>query len=480
MKHIQTLLHTKSTFNTIMRYAAVVLPLLIVVLYGITALAYGPERKTFTIAKPADYVTFNSITDNPNYGDERNFVLVKDASNTSAGGWTDEVNVQDGKEYLVRMYVHNNAGANLGLVAKNTRLMANVPTASSTTQQIDGFLTSDNANPQKIWDSVVLKGDKNFIVQFVGGSARYYNNVNPNPGFSLPDSIVTSTGAQVGYRSMNGDIPGCFEYSGIATFKVKVVTQKSPNFEVSKKVRIAGTAEWKDSVSTNVGDKLEYRIGYDNTGETVQNNVILWDTPPKGINYTKGSSTLKNATNPNGNGKAIGNDGLVAPTGVNIGNYTPKSNAFVYYSAVVTQDGLVCGPNKLTNTASASTDNGRKSDSADVTVTVNCKPDECKPGVPKGDKRCESCVPKQGETLDKNDNCVPAALPTTGPAQIIAGILGVALVALGVAYWIRSRNSYKKALAGFTEEFSEEPKEELLTARMTTHEDKNHARNLHK
>jgi hypothetical protein len=130
MKHIQTLLHTKSTFNTIMRYAAVVLPLLIVVLYGITALAYGPERKTFTIAKPADYVTFNSITDNPNYGDERNFVLVKDASNTSAGGWTDEVNVQDGKEYLVRMYVHNNAGANLGLVAKNTRLMANVPTAS--------------------------------------------------------------------------------------------------------------------------------------------------------------------------------------------------------------------------------------------------------------------------------------------------------------------------------------------------------------
>ncbi len=35
--------------------------------------AYGPERETFTIEKPASYITFNSITNNPNYGDERNF-----------------------------------------------------------------------------------------------------------------------------------------------------------------------------------------------------------------------------------------------------------------------------------------------------------------------------------------------------------------------------------------------------------------------
>ena len=450
------------------KFAAIILPVLIVVAYGITALAYGPARTTFTIAKPATYVTFNSITDNPNYGDERNFVLVKDAANTTAGGWSDEVTVQDGKEYLVRMYVHNNASANLNLVAKNTRLMANVPTTYATSHQIDGFLSADNANPQKIWDSVVLKGDKKFIAQFVGGSARYYNNVNANPGFALPDSIVTSAGAQVGYRSLNGDVPGCFEYSGIATFKIKVVTQKNANFEVTKKVRVAGTTAWQDSVTAKVGDKLEYRVGYDNVGEVVQNNVILRDTPPKGIDYTEGSSTLKNATNPTGNGKAIGNDGLVATTGVNIGNYTPNSNAFVYYSAVVTKQDLKCGTNKLVNTASASTDNGRKDDSAEVIVTVECKPTECKPGIPTGDERCALCVPKNGEVVDANGNCVPAALPTTGPAQIIAGILGVALVTLGVAYWIRSRNAYKKALAGFTEDFTDEPKEELLKARTDT------------
>ncbi len=470
------------TLAAITRIVAIVLPLLLVIVFAASSWAYGPGRDTFTIKTPADHITFNSITDNPNYGDERNFVLIKDAANTGAGGWSpDEITVQDGKEYLVRMYVHNNAAQNLNLVAKNTRLSMNVPTTYARSHQLDGFLTADNASPNRIWDSVVLKGDKDFIVSFVGGSARYYNNINANPGFALPDSIVTSAGAQVGYRSMNGEVPGCFEFSGIATFRVKVTTRKDANFEVTKKVRVAGTTEWKDSVKARVGDKLEYRVGYDNVGQTVQNNVILRDTPPRGIVYTNGSSTLKNATNPNGNGKAIGNDGLVASTGVNIGNYTPKSNAFVYYSATVTKEDLKCGTNRLINTASASTDNGRKNDTAEVVVEVECKPDECKPGIPKGDERCtEPCVPKEGETVDKNGNCVPVALPTTGPAQIIAGILGVALVSLGVAYWIRSRNEYREALASFNGDITGQPTEKLLSARTESGRSTTHATHYHK
>ena len=40
---------------------------------------WGPERETFTSKEPADYVTFNSITDNAGVGDERNFVRVREA-----------------------------------------------------------------------------------------------------------------------------------------------------------------------------------------------------------------------------------------------------------------------------------------------------------------------------------------------------------------------------------------------------------------
>ncbi len=459
------------SLGALLRLAVVILPLVAVVALAATSHAYGPARKEFTVEQPASYITFNSISKNPNYGDEKNFVLVKDAANTGAGGWTDKVTVEDGKEYLVRMYVHNNAAENLNLVATNTRLSVNIPTTYAKSHQIDGFLTADApATPAKIWDDVILEGDKEFIVSYVGNSARYFNNINPGTGFELSNDIVTSKGALVGYEKMDGRVPGCFKYSGIATFRVKVATRKSANFDLTKKVRIAGTTEWKDSVNAKVGDKLEYRIGYDNTGATTQNNVILRDTPPKGISYTNGSSTLKNATNPSGNGRAIGNDGLVTSTGVNIGNYTPNSNAFVYYSATVTKNDLKCGENKLINTASASTDNGRKTDTAEVIVNVECKPDECKPGIPTGDSRCnpEPCTPKDGEVVDSKGNCVPAALPTTGPAQIIAGILGVTLITLGVAYWIRSRNAYKKALAGFSEDFHEEPHEHLLEARTAT------------
>lgn len=384
---------------------------------GNLALAYGPERQTYTIERPADHITFNSITNNPNYGDERNFTIIKDASNTSAGGWTDNITVENGKEYLVRMYVHNNAAANLNLVAKNTRVMANLPTAASTKAQIDGFITADNATPAKIWDSVVMTSDKKFNIGYVNGSATYYNNVKPG-GQPLPDSIVTSAGAKVGYNSMDGNVPGCFEYSGIATFKVKV-QMESPDFTVEKKVRINGTSEWAKSVTAQPGQKVDYQIGYKNTGTNAQENVLVKDQLPANVAYQQDSTTLKNATNSNGNGLKLTSNALTTGAGVNIGNYTAGSNAFVRFTATIpTADKLICGENKLTNVATIYTANGSKSDSADVIV----KKTDCAPG----------------ET--------PAALPTTGPVEVIAGLFGLAAVTFGTVYYFKSRRELKDVL----------------------------------
>ena len=57
------------------------------------ALAWGPERPTYTIEKPADHVTFNSITNNPAYGDERNFVRIKEAG-APASAYSDDTKVE--------------------------------------------------------------------------------------------------------------------------------------------------------------------------------------------------------------------------------------------------------------------------------------------------------------------------------------------------------------------------------------------------
>lgn len=405
---------------------------------GGSVLAYGPERPTFTIEKPADHVTFNAITNNPNYGDERNFMLIKDAANTSAGGWSDTVDVQDGKEYIVRLYVHNNAADNLNKVAENTRLSVNFPTNTANSIKIDGFVSASNANPAKVWDDVVMRSDKKFNIAYVQGSSRYHNNVNPSEGFALSDSIATNAGALVGYDKMDGRVPGCFKYSGIATFKIKVQAEKTPNFTIDKKARINNTGEWQDSVTAKPGDKLQYRIAYTNTGETIQNNVVVKDKLPKGVTYTTGSTSVLNANNRDGFGVKV-SDNMFAASGINIGNYGPKTNAGIYYNATVpAADKLACGVNKLVNTATVETDNGGKTDTAEVIVNVECQPNECKPGIPEGDERCAD-VPVAPTT--------PTELPQTGPAEVILSLIGIAVLAAGIAYWYKSRQDLKKVLA---------------------------------
>lgn len=446
--------------------------------------AWGPsDRPTYTTASPAPHVTFNSITNNPAYGDERNFFRIKDAA--TSGTYTDELKVEPGKTYRGYVYVHNNASKVLNDaaheykgIAVNTQLRVSLPNSVTpgNKARINAYISADNAQPKQIWDEAYMTADSAVAIRYVPNSAKYYNN-GPTNGAAIADSFLT-TGAPLGFDSLNGRLPGCNEYSGYILFDFVV---DKPAFTFKKQVSKDGANQWGDSVTAKPGEKVNFLLTYQNTGTTQQNNVILRDTLPTGMNYVAGSTVVTNSVSPKG---AKGTDGVTTATGINYGSYAPRGNLFVQFSATVpSADKLKCGTNELVNTGQVSTENGRKDDTAKVVVEVKCQPNECKPGIPDGDPRCnpEPCTPKDGEVVDKNGNCVPAALPTTGPAQIIAGILGVALVALGVAYWMRSRKSYKKALAGFTEDFTEEPTEELLVAKTDSHEaHTSHANNFHK
>lgn len=446
--------------------------------------AWGPsDRPTYTTASPAPHVTFNSITNNPAYGDERNFFRIKDAA--TSGTYTDELKVEPGKTYRGYVYVHNNASKVLNDaaheykgVALNTQLRVSLPNSVTpgNKARINAYITADNAQPKQIWDEAYMTADSAVAIRYVPNSAKYYNN-GPTNGATIADSFLT-TGAPLGFDSLNGRLPGCNEYSGYILFDFVV---DKPDFTFKKQVAKDGTNQWGDSVTAKPGEKVNFLLTYQNTGTTQQNNVILRDTLPAGMNYVAGSTIVTNSVSPNG---AKGADGVTTATGINYGSYAPRGNLFVQFSATVpSADKLKCGKNELVNTGQVSTENGRKDGTAKVIVEVECQPNECKPGIPEGDKRCnpEPCTPKEGETVDKNGNCVPVALPTTGPAQIVAGILGVALVTLGFAYWMRSRKSYRKALAGFTEDFKEEPTEELLVAKTESHEGHtSHANNFHK
>lgn len=360
----------KNFLNKIVNFAknhpVVLGALAAVVVIPVAVNAWGPNRDTFTIEKPATRVVFNSITNNPDIGDERNFVRIRNLNDKTAK-WSDDIKITESGEYVVRMYVHNNAADNLNLVAENTAARFNVPTYSAKQIQIDGFLSSSNAQPGTVYDQAIFTSDKNFKLNYVAGSAKYTNNVFTG-GVKLNDSIVNGNGTLLGYDKLDGKIPGCFKYSGWVTFTVKAEVEKTSDFTVEKTVRKNGEKTWTKSVNAKTGDKVDYQIEFKNTGETQLNSVVIADQLPAGVEIVPGSVYLKNASNPN----ALNITDSLVYGGANIGHYTAGSNALLKFTAVVKDNS--CGTKTLVNTASATTSAGKKNSTANVVVTKTCEP----------------------------------------------------------------------------------------------------------
>ncbi|MEK7152990.1 MAG: hypothetical protein AAB834_03520, partial [Patescibacteria group bacterium] len=111
---------------------------------------FGPDRPTFTMNKPATYNTFNSIVDNPVWGDERYLVKARDV-NAGTNTYTNNFQVEDNQEILVTTFFHNNAADNLDKTAKNTKVKIDLPTGSAKTLSLKSTISADNAKPQSVF-----------------------------------------------------------------------------------------------------------------------------------------------------------------------------------------------------------------------------------------------------------------------------------------------------------------------------------------
>jgi len=336
--------------------------------------AWGPSRPSFTIEKPADYITFNSITNNPVIGgDEKDFVGIREVG--SNANWTNNMKVQNGKEYYVRIYVHNNAASNLNLVAENVVAKLNVPTTTAKTVTVQGQVSASNAKPNTVWDEATFSSDNDFNLAYISGSALFENNGMGTT--KLPDSIVNNTGAKLGYDKLDGKIPGCFQYAGYVTVKVKAQVnqpQEKTDIDLAKTVRnkTNGEKTWVETVNAKSGDTVQFQIHAKNTGSAGIQNLVIRDILPKGLNYVAGSTKLYNTSNPKG---LKVSDNIIQNSGINIGSYQPNGDAFVRFDATVSaeQDLPVCGENTLTNIAQASNQKIVKNDTASVKVTKKCE-----------------------------------------------------------------------------------------------------------
>ncbi len=336
--------------------------------------AWGPARPSFTIEKPADYITFNSITNNPVIGgDEKDFVGIREVGSNAK--WTNNMKVQNGKEYYVRMYVHNNAASNLNLVAENVVAKLNIPTTTAKNVTVQGQISASNAKPNTVWDEATFSSDNDFNLAYVAGSALFENNGMGTT--KLPDSIVNNTGAKLGYDKLDGKIPGCFQYAGYVTVKVKAQVsqpQEKTNIDLAKTVRnkTNGEKSWVETANAKSGDTVQFQIHAKNTGSAGIQNLVIRDILPKGLNYVAGSTKLYNTSNPKG---LKVSDNVIQNSGINIGSYQPNGDAYVRFDATVSAENSlpVCGDNTLTNIAQASDQKIVKNDTASVKVTKKCE-----------------------------------------------------------------------------------------------------------
>lgn len=303
-----------------------------------------------------DSIIFNTISDSV-IGNEKNFVAARENTGINAGRdnvWSpNDITVENGKEYIVRLYVHNNSPEGMNAVSKNTRVAFSVPNESSTSLAIYGYIFSDNAFPSEYWDGVIFNSDSAFHLEYIAGSALLENNgVGNDGGIQLSDNIVykaaSEHGVQIGYSSLNGEVPGCYSYDSVVTVKVKVVYDTA--YTMTQQVRLVGSSEWSDTVDANVGDKVEFWIQYRNTSSETQDNVMIRDVLPTSLRYVAGTTKLWN-DHLDG---AVNNENTIATTGINIGHYGPNANAHIRFQAEVVEDGLICGSNVLGNWAQVS------------------------------------------------------------------------------------------------------------------------------
>ncbi|MBR2710661.1 DUF11 domain-containing protein [Candidatus Saccharibacteria bacterium] len=381
-----------------------------------SVLAWGDSnngRNTYTLEQInagnlGNNITFNSIT-NGKIGDERNFVGAKLSSSSTTTWNADEITVQDGKTYTIRLYVHNNSPRGVNAIAKGVSANFSLPTTVAKSQTVIGYLNSSNANPTRYWDEVKLVSSNDFYIEYVKGSAKYTNSKLGT--VALPDEVIIS-GATIGYDALNGEIPGCYEYDGQVTIEVKV--HNSITSKLSKTVRLKGTKTWGEMVDAKVGDEVEYQIEYVNLAADTVDNVMIRDILPNNMEYVADSTYLYNSNYQSGV-KVVEN--TVTTSGINIGSYAAQGNAYVRFTAKVINKDLVCGNNQLVNWASATVNSAVFKDDASVMVAQS-----------------ENCRAKAVDT-----GATTSSIVNTGPAEIAGAALGAGSLVTALGYFIASR-----------------------------------------
>jgi hypothetical protein len=190
---------------------------------------FGPQRRAlFRCAQPSScegphYVIFNTYTNNPRVGDEREFLAVSNPYDPD-GDVVDVLSLGQGPRVLtLRAFIDNNTYQHLpGRItdAVGTRLRVALPEAPTYETKPTAYLYARNAHPRVIWDTVSLFS----VVQparfdYVEGSTELHDKDGVH---SLPDGIASQAGVRLGRWRAD------FLNAGYVLFQVRLRPEPEP------------------------------------------------------------------------------------------------------------------------------------------------------------------------------------------------------------------------------------------------------------
>lgn len=213
---------------------------------------WGPEREVFSLESGGSpYPSFNSITDNPNIGDERNFVgLRQDFENSSAPNvWSNDVWGDIGDEFFMRVYVHNSGDDSNGVVSagwlQGARLQVGLSRGENETS-VFGLLSAKNATT--VWDGATIHYPEGATVEFEPDFRKLENNVHGPDGLQLGPDVFETGGALLGYDEMDGVLKPGYQYDAYVVLRLVVVDAQA---QVGTAIAAAGWGPQRDAVSVN-------------------------------------------------------------------------------------------------------------------------------------------------------------------------------------------------------------------------------------
>jgi uncharacterized repeat protein (TIGR01451 family) len=292
----------------------------------------------------------------------RDYFLICVKNDTKGTGYSTSVSADPGDTLTFSVYYHN--GVN-NTAATNTKLRVAIPSGTASTQTVSAYLWADNAENATAASPISFSNTINIsspqTLQFISGSAQWFpNQKSPLSDAPAPFLFGQSGNEIIGSGVNVGDIEGCWEFSGMVNFKVKIseIVQNA-DLNIAKTVRniTKNESSFSDSTSANQGDRVAFNLKIDSIGNAAAQNVIVSDQLPGELSYAAGTTRV--------DGSLVA-DGIISG-GINLGAMSQGTTHNITFEATVNANSSA----SVTNYGFVKADNvSQKQDTAKICIKV--------------------------------------------------------------------------------------------------------------